>query len=532
MGDSRVAIYYNYTMSMFKNNRKKVFLVFSLALVFCQIAQSQEVKQNHSNLDYIDPTIGNVAPLLNTNRPIVLLPNQTVRVFPHRQDHLDMQITDFPMMVTNIITPQMVFGVKPSIGKISDTGWYRRLNYDHDLETTRPWYFATVLTDDNVLTEYTAGEKTGIYRFTFPKAVEKNLLFSHYYENGEYVIEQGNILTGTEKVNDAIHSQKGMLYIYGVLSGKPKSGIKEGEKDWGKYTVGGRPELPKKVDGQRAWFSYASGDAAVQEFRYAISFISREQAKENFDRELKNVSFVQLKNKGKTAWRKIIDKVKVEGGTEAQKRTFYTALYRCFARMVDISEGGNYFSGYDKQVHQDNRPFYTDDYTWGNYIALHPLRVILDPKREADMLQSYVRMYQQEGWMPEYPRPFGDRPGMFGFHSSIMFLDAYRKGIRNFDIDKAYEGILKNEEQATMLPFRNGPKGDLEKFYNENGYYPALHPGEAETDSFASLKPGQPRSSVAVTLGDSYDSWALSEMAGELGKEDIHQRYAPRGAEL
>jgi len=139
-----------------------------------------------------------------------------------------------------------------------------------------------------------------------------------------------------------------------------------------------------------------------------------------------------------------------------------------------------------------------------------------------------VTMYQQSGWMPEYPRPFGDRPGMFGFKSSVMFLDAYRKGIRNFDVKTAFDGILKNAEQATMLPFRNGPKGDLEEFYYKNGYYPALHPGEKETDAFASLKPGQKRSAVAITLGDAYDSWALSEMAKELGNKDVSAKYAPR----
>ncbi len=102
---------------------------------------AQETKQMvKSGISYIDPTIGNVAPLLNSNRPVVHLPNQMVRMFPKRQDHLDMQITDFPLLATNIITPQMVFAIQPSIGEISDTGWYRRLTYDHDLELTQPWY--------------------------------------------------------------------------------------------------------------------------------------------------------------------------------------------------------------------------------------------------------------------------------------------------------------------------------------------------------------------------------------------------------
>lgn len=512
-------------------NNRTCRYIFITALISFSVTQQnsygQQKTAKQSVVSYIDPTIGNVAPLLNSNRPVVHLPNQMVRVFPKRQDHLDMQITDFPLLATNIITPQMVFAIKPSVGEVTDTGWYRRLTYDHDLEVTQPWYYSVLLTDDNILTEFAAGEKTGIYRFTFPKGVKKNLHLSHYYEKGDYELK-GNTISGKENVNDAIHAQRGIAYMYGVFSGKPATGTKDGEKDWGKYSVIVGTGKPRSMEGLRAFASYGENEAEVVEFKYALSFISVEQAKINLEKELKETGFEQLKSKGKATWEKTIGQVRVEGGTEAQKRTFYTALYRCYARMVDISEYGKFFSGYDNKVHEDKRPFYTDDYTWGNYQALHPLRMILDPKRAADMLQSYVTMYEHSGWMPDYPRHFGDRPGMFGFHSAAIFLDAYRKGIRNFNVDKALEGMVKSADQATMLPSRNGPKGALEDFYYTRGYYPALHPGEAETDPVALLKPGQRRSAVAITLGHSYDIWALSEFAKELGKPQIASRFAPR----
>ncbi|GAB4038363.1 GH92 family glycosyl hydrolase [Spirosoma jeollabukense] len=505
-------------------------ILMSLAGIRVGLGQAKKNASTRSAaLNYIDPTIGNIAPFYNTNRPVVQVPNQMIRMFPKRQDHLDMQITDFPMTSLNIITPQVIFAIKPYVGALADTGWYRRLTYDHDLEVTQPWYYSVKLTDDDVLTEYTAGERTGIYRFTFPAGTKKNLLLSHYYAKGKYDITDGTTITGVEFVDDANHQQKGMAYLYGKVSGKPESGKKQGEKDWGRYTVLGPPQKHKKVDGERAYFSYAEADTPVQEFRYAISFISAEQAKKNFEKELTGVTFDQLKNKGKAAWEKTIGQVSVEGGTDAQKRSFYTALYRCYARMVDMSEEGKYFSGYDKKVHDDKRPFYTDDYTWGNYLALHPLRSILDPKREADMLQTYVRMYQQSGWIPEYPKFFGDRAGMFGFKSFVVFLDAYRKGIRDFDTKTALEGMIKSADKRTMLPHRNDPKGALDDFYYAKGYYPALHPGEAETDSVAKLHGnGQRRSAVAITLGNSYDSWALSEFGKELGNQEVYKKYAPR----
>jgi predicted alpha-1,2-mannosidase len=504
--------------------RLSCFAFLLVAFAFPGNVSSQE----GSNIKYIDPTIGNIAPLLNTNRPVVHLPNQMVRVFPTRQDYLDDQITGFPMLALNVITPQVVFSVKPSKGEITDTSWNRRMTYDYDLEINRPWYYFTILTDDDIKVEFTAGARTGIYRFTFPEGVRKNLLLTHYYADGLYEISNGNTITGTEFVIENQHNQKGKAFVYGEFSGKPATGKMSGEKNWGKYTVLAPRAKPSKMNGEKIWASYAENDQSVVEFRYAISFISCDQAKINFRNEVGKTTFEELMNSGKAEWEKVIGQIKVEGGTEAQKRSFYTALYRCYVRMVNISEDGKYFSGYDKEIHTDKRPFYTDDYSWGNFTALHPLRMILDPGREADMLQSYVRMYNESGWMPDYPRHYGDREGMFGFHSSIMFLDAWRKGIRNFDIDKAFEGMLKSAEKATMLPSRNGPKGALEDFYNEKGYYPALHPGEPETDPVALGKRGQQRSAVAVTLANCYDNWALSEMAKELGKTEISNKYASK----
>ncbi len=88
------------------------------------------------------------------------------------------------------------------------------------------------------------------------------------------------------------------------------------------------------------------------------------------------------------------------------------------------------------------------------------------------MLQSYVRMYEQSGWMPTFPVLFGDHACMNGFHSSVVVLDAYRKGLRNFDIQKAYEGMRKNATDATIIPWRNGPKTALDDFYHSTRILP------------------------------------------------------------
>lgn len=237
-------------------------------------------------------------------------------------------------------------------------------------------------------------------------------------------------------------------------------------------------------------------------------------------------SFTYLKQYAKTAWEKVLNQINIKGGTEAQKRTFYTALYRCYERMVDITEDGQYYSNYDGKVHKSDRSFYVDDWIWDTYLAHHPLRAILNPEMEADMIQSYVLMYEQSGWLPTFPVLWGDNPCMNGFHSTITILDDYRKGIRNFDVGEAFEGMKKNAMEATMLPWRNGPNCSLDTFYYKNGFYPALRPGEKETVSL--VHNFEKRQSVAITLGHSYDDWAIGQMAKELGYEEDYKYFLGR----
>lgn len=137
---------------------------------------------------------------------------------------------------------------------------------------------------------------------------------------------------------------------------------------------------------------------------------------------------------------------------------------------------------------------------------------------EEDMLHSYVRMYEQSGWIPTFPVLYGDHVCMNAFHSSISFLDAYSKGLKRFDIDKAYDGMRKNATEATMVPWRNGVKTVLDDFYHQKGYFPAIASGAKET--VLEVHSFEKRQAVAVTFGNSYDDWALVQLGKDLGKKD------------
>ncbi|AEV99429.1 alpha-mannosidase [Niastella koreensis] len=465
-----------------------------------------------SNTRYVDPRIGNVGALLQPTRPTIQQPNQMIRMNPQRADYLDDQIASFPL---NIVSHRLgeVFAIKPTIKQPVLGSWKEPMLYDHDLEVTRPWYYSTWLVNDNITVEFTPGKKAGYYRFTFPANSAKNILFAPY-NNGEseFNFTATREFTGMETYHGNIK-----VYVYGqfntdVTAGTVKAGALQTAN-----SVGGKDI--------KAWAGFPASAPAVIEFKYAISYVSAAQAKKNYDNELANTGFEQLQQLGETAWNKVMGQIQVTGGTEAQKRSFYTALYRCYERLVDITEDGKYFSGFDNKVHtiENNRPFYVDDWTWDTYLAQHPLRTVLNPAMEEDILNSYVTMYRQGGWMPTFPVLFGDHACMNGFHSSVMILDGYRKGLRHFDVLEAYAGMKKNATQATMIPWRNGPSTPLDDYYRTNGYFPALQKGAVETNT--SVHPFEKRQAVAVTLAGSYDDWAVGELAKELGKNDDYKTF-------
>lgn len=473
---------------------KTTILTLVMACLPVVFAQAQQQNYGEGNLKYVDPRIGNVGAILEPTRPTIQLPNQVIRMTPQRADYMDDQISNFPLTVVSHRNGQ-VFSVKPAL----DVQSQKRMTYDHDLEINRPWYYSTYLIDNDIKVEFTPGKKAGIFKFNFPENSSKALIFDRY-NRGE-----GEIKLASEKEITGIETWDGVkVYLYGTFN----------------------TAATAENSGNKLMLTFSDKATKTIELKYALSFISAEQAKKNFSNELKTTTFEQQTKLGEAAWAKVINQIQSTGGTEAQKRSFYTALYRCYERMVDITEDGQYYSGYDKQIHKTTRPFYVDDWVWDTYLAHHPLRTILNPAQEGDILNSYVLMYQQSGWIPTFPLLYGDNPCMNGFHSTITFLDGYRKGIRNYDVNTAYEGMLKNATQATMLPWKNGPKTDLEDFYYEKGYFPALKIGEAETNK--TVHGFEKRQAVAITLGHSYDDWALGQFAQELKKTQDYTKFNAR----
>ena len=472
------------------------FLV--IVLVFFSSNSAYTQAENIDNIKYVDPQIGGVAPFLEPTKTRIHLPNSMVRMYPDRKDYKDDQIKSFPL-TTRKHRSDPLFNLLPVSGNVSEnllpiSAW------DQELEIAHPYYYSSWLEDFNITLEFAPGEKTGFYRFNYGnKEIRK--LFLKKLNGGDWQLNEDGSLVGIE-------SFEGMkAYAYGVFDVK------------GDFT---QVKTGKKTT--NSWITWNNTELKQVNFKYGISFISIEQAKNNLEKEMPNWDFEKVKNNAKEKWSNVLNQIEVEGGTEAHRRSFYTALYRSYERMINITEEGKYYSNYDKQIHKGEQNFYSDDWVWDTFLALHPLRYILQPDMESDMMASYVRMYQQSGWMPQFPQIHGDVPPMNGFHSTIMILDAYRKGIKNFDINVAYEAMKKNALEGTMVPWRLGAASPLDKLALKLGYFPALHPGETETeplvDSF------EKRQAVAVTLAQSYDDWALAQLSKDLGKVQDYEYFS------
>ena len=441
-----------------------------------------------AQVEYVDPTIGNVGILLVPTRPAVYLPNSMVRVYPMRDDAMGDRVESFPLTISSHRQPEL-FSIMPGNGSA--------LAYDQ--ETTTPYYYSVRFDGSLLRVEFSPAERCGYFRFTFPQDRASVVLANR--QEGSLQQKDRSAVTGQESVEGLT------AYIYGEFSTPVQVNAE---------SAGGKMRL------------VATADARTVEFRYGVSFISVDQAERNLRHEIPHWGFDRIKEAAKARWSETLGRIVVEGGSEAQRKVFYTALYRCFERMINISEDGQYYSAFDHKVHRDPRPFYVDNWLWDTFRALEPLQTLLNPDVQADKIQSYVRMYQQSGIMPTFALAQGNYACMNGNHSAPWFADAWFKGVRNFDLATAYEGVRKRSLEDTLLPWRLGPKGPLDDFYNAHGYMPALWPGEKEDDPHVhSFEKRQP---VPVTLENSLDDWEIAQLARALKKPDDEELFLRRAA--
>ncbi len=495
-------------MNVNKNVKTGIaLLAFVFLLASCTPGGEMSSPQK-SPVDYVNPYMGNISHLLVPTYPTVHLPNSMLRVYPERADFTGDMLSGLPVIVTSH-RGSSAFNLSPYQGE--ESGLKPVINYSYDQEKIYPYRYQVYLDDNNIDVDFAPSHQSAVYGITFEGEGPAYLIFNS--RNGQ-LKSDGKSISGYQFVD-----RKTKVYLYAETDKTPQQ--------CGVVSVGTVKYGETSVEGKDAALVLSYGnDVKKLGVRYGISFISEEQAKKNLEREIAAYDVDVVAKIARNDWNDALGKIQAQGGTEDDKVVFYTSLYRCYERPVNLSEDGRYYSAFDGKIHEDGgRPFYTDDWIWDTYRATHPLRILIDNERESDMINSFLLMAEQMGtnWMPTFPEVTGDSRRMNSNHAVATVIDAWKKGVRGFDLEKAYIASKKGIEEKTLIPWSAAPAGWLDDFYKEHGYIPALKPGEKETVANVSI--WEKRQPVAVTLGTAYDQWCLSQIAAELGKTDEAKHY-------
>jgi predicted alpha-1,2-mannosidase len=429
---------------------------------------SAKVHRQKEPVDYVSPNIGGIGQLLTATVPYVQRPHGMARLAPITTPgisdrYLADKIYGFPIGAATLMA---------SVGEVGTHPELYASDFDHDFETATPYYYEADLQTWGIKSEFTATEQAAYYRFTFPASLHAHLVISAE-DDAKLEVTGDDTLQGSQRIAG------------------PVGKIADTDKETREYFCA---KFSRPLHSYQTWkgndLSHAAGQTGDNigivsdtgttageqiEVRVGISYISTEQARRNLEREISRETFDQVKSQTREIWNSTMSGIDVTGGTERQRTIFYTALYRSLGRMTDITEDGKYFSGYDHAVHDaGGHDFYIDDGLWDTYRSLHPLQLLLNSGQQEDMVRSYLRMYEQNGWLPSFPSVAGEQAVMIGHHAAEFILDVYAKGYHDFDVEEAYTAIRKNATEATLLPWSRGPLTSLDRVYFEKGFFPAL----------------------------------------------------------
>jgi predicted alpha-1,2-mannosidase len=475
-----------------------------LLLVSCEVQQREE----KSPVDYVNTYIGSIGQMLSSTAPTVSMPYGMVRISPNttpgiNDRYLADKIYGFPAGGVSLMP------MNGAADTIPDS--YASM-YDHDLETATPYYYSTLLEKYNIQVEYTVTSHAVYYRLTFPKDIPAYILFS-VPQNTKIDPDNNVVMSGGGR-----DSRNRGEFFYAEFS-KPVSSFK---------TLAALQSVQGNIRGrnnQRIMANFTPDQNGQIEVRVGLSGISLEQAQQNLQDEIPKWNFDKTQEQGRAIWNDALSYIEIKGGTEEQRTIFYTSLYRVYISVMNTVEGDKYYGSFDQKVHDANgRGFYpigAGSAMWGNYRSLEPLHLLLDPQQQVDLIRSFITLYETTGTMSAINR------GLSGYHIIGVALDAYMKGYRDFDVEKAYEGFKKLLTEDTFLPWTNRvPQTSLDRFHIENGYFPALKKGEKEI--VQGVHSWERRQAVAVTLEAAYDYWCMAEWARTLNKKEDLEYFKKR----
>lgn len=371
--------------------------------------------------------------------------------------------------------------------------------FSHDREESRPYYYKVKLLESGILAEVAPTSRAAILRFTLPEGQESHIVLDAFPKGRDADLvslsldmKNGRITGISRHHHGGVPKGFGLYFV--VTFDRPLLNT-------GTWSESGGVSSNNAIEGDQAgaWVRVSGG---VVHARVGASFISLEQAERNLAAEIGSRSFDAVKAGAKSEWEKTLGRVVVDGGSSEQQSIFYTCLYRAslFPRTFhEIAADGRavHYSPYNGQV--VDGVLYTDNGFWDTFRAAFPLMTLLQPSLDGQMMQGIVNAYSESGWIPEWQSP-GHRNCMVGTNSSSILTDAWIKGIRNWDVEKGWEGLVKAAHNPGPLSSVGRLGAEL---YDRLGYVPC-DTGINE--------------SAARSLEYSYNDFCLWQLARAIGK--------------
>ena len=406
------------------------------------------------------------------------------------------------------------FRVTPLAGPLS----VANLSFEKSDEHALPGYYSTVLKQDHgtVLSELTATRMVGVARFTFPAGSEGNMILeatSHILldqraTQAEATVIDDRHISGSASLTGGWNPAPYKLYFYAEFN---RPAVRSGT--WtakpGAWQVNANE---RHVEGEQgsdyrnrvgAFAAFDTSKDRVVELKLAVSFVSVDKARSNLESEMLQENFDSLRRRTEDAWKKVLSTIQVTGGTDAQRRVFYSSLLRAHYMPHDLS-GENVWW-------ESTEPHYEDFYTlWDTFRTVHPLFTLIEPERQRDMVRSLIDTYRHTGWLPDSRIAGANGLTQGGSNGDVLVADALVKGLTGIDYRTAYEALLKDAEVESPEPLNEGRQ--LED-YKRLGYMSLSY-----------------TRSASRTLEYAYDDFCIAEVARILGHADDARRYSARSA--
>ena len=405
---------------------------------------------------------------------------------------------------------------------------YHEYGSEYKNEVAHPGYYSNILTKYNIKTEATASMRTGLTRFTFPKGqgnILLNLGEGLTNETGATVrMVSDTEIEGSKLLGTFCYNPQAVFPIYFVmkLSKAPKQAgywkkqreMKGVEAEWDVYS--GKYKLYTKYDREMCgddigvWFKYDTEEDEVIEVKMGVSFVSIENARLNMNTEQPDFNFDKVRAAAGKMWNDDLSRVMVEGGTNDDKTIFYTAMYHLLIHPNIIQDvNGEYPMMESLKVGHTDGNRYTVFSLWDTYRNVSTLMTLLYPEKQLDIIRTMIDMYKESGWLPKWELYGRETLTMEGDPSIPYIVDAYMRGLRDYDIETAYEGMRKGATTPGEFNLLRPDNND----YMSKGYVPLRE---------------QYDNSVSHALEYYIADWNLSLLADALGKKEDAKLFRER----